>query len=121
MYNDGKNYRKLILWQKFQELLLITYELTSKLPKSEEFGLKSQMRRAIVSVISNFVEGYLKRSTKEKLHFMEMSETSLLELEAQGKICLTLKYWSDEDYRRFNEKRSESAYFLYRYKSKVSS
>jgi len=63
-----------------------------KLPKSEDFGLKSQMRRAVVSSISNFVEGYLKKSTKEKLHFMEIAETSLLELEVQSEICLILKY-----------------------------
>lgn len=65
---DYKSYHKLILWQKFRELLKITYELTEKLPKSEDFGLKSQMRRAIVSVISNFVEGYMKKSIKEKKH-----------------------------------------------------
>ncbi len=61
--------------------------MTEKLPKSEEFGLKPQMRRAIVSTISNFVEGYLKVSTKHKKNFMEIANTSLLELEAQGEIC----------------------------------
>lgn len=91
------------------------------MPKSEEFGLKSQMRRAIVSVISNFVEGYLKRSQKEKLHFMEIAETSLLELEAQSEICLILSYWNKDDYNEFDKKRSEAGYFLNRYKSKISS
>ncbi len=78
---DSKGYHKLILWEKLKELLIITYQLTDNLPKSEEFGLKSQMRRAVVSVISNFVEGYMKSSKKEKKHFMEISETSLMELE----------------------------------------
>jgi four helix bundle protein len=78
MDKTDKSYHKLILWEKFRELLLFTYKLTGTLPKSEDFGLKSQMRRAIVSVISNFVEGYLKKSTKEKYHFMEISETSYL-------------------------------------------
>lgn len=54
-----KSYHKTIVWQKLKDLLLITYKLTDKLPKSEEFGLKPQMRRAVVSAISNFVEGYL--------------------------------------------------------------
>lgn len=76
-----KSYHKLIIWQKFKELLLITYDLTEKLPKTEEFNLKSQMRRAIVSVISNFVEGYLKKSKKDKNRFLGISETSLFELE----------------------------------------
>lgn len=116
-----KGYHKLILWEKLRELLLETYKLVDLLPKSEEFGLKSQMKRAIVSVISNFVEGYLKVSTKEKLHFMEISITSLLELEAQGEICLILNYWNNVNYEEFEEKRMKAAYFLYRYNSKISS
>lgn len=82
--------------------------------------MKSQMRRAVVSVISNFVEGYLKRSKKEKSHFMGISETSLLELEVQSEICLILNYWNNEDYAGFDKKRSEVGYFLYCYKSKIS-
>lgn len=115
-----KSYHKLLVWQKMRELLKLTYLLTGKLPKSEEFGLKPQMRRAMVSVISNFVEGYLKRSIKEKIHFMDISETSLLELEAQSEICLILNYWNEEDYQEFDKKRSEVGYFLFRYKSKVA-
>ena len=114
-----KSYRKLIVWQRLLELLVLTYKLVDKLPSSEDFGLKSQMKRAIVSVISNFVEGYLKSSRKEKSHFLETSETSLLELEAQSEICLILNYWKDEEYEEFDKKRSECSYLLYRYKSKV--
>jgi four helix bundle protein len=121
MDKKDKSYHKLIIWEKFRELLLLTYKLTEKLPKSEEFGLKSQMRRAVVSVMSNFVEGYMKKSVKEKIHFMEIAETSLLELEAQSEICLMLKYWIQKDYEEFDKKRSEAGYFLYRYRSKISS
>jgi four helix bundle protein len=115
-----KSYHKLILWQKLKELLLLTYKLTEKLPKSEEFGLKSQMRRATVSVISNFVEGYLKRSVKEKIRFMEIAETSLMEPEAQSEVCIMLQFWLEEEYKEFDKKRAEAAYFLYKYKSKLS-
>ena len=116
---DNKSYHKLILWQKLKELLKITYELTEKLPKSEEFGLKSQMRRAVISVISNFVEGYMKKSIKEKTHFMEISETSLLELEAQSEVCLILEYWTENEYEMFDKKRAEAGYFLYRYRINI--
>ena len=112
----NKGYHKLVLWQKLKELLSLTYKLTDKLPKSEEYGLKPQMRRAIVSVISNFVEGYIKSSVKDKHRFMEIAETSLMELEAQSEVCLMLKYWTSYDYEVFDKKRSEVGYFLYRYK-----
>ena len=115
-----KSYHKTIVWEKLKELLVKTYELTENLPKSEEFGLKSQMRRAVVSVISNFAEGYLKRTVKDKLHFMNIAETSLIELEAQGEVCLILGFWTDDQYRDFDEKRSRAGYFLHQYKSKIN-
>ena len=114
-----KGYHKLILWEKLKELLTLTYKLTAKLPKSEEFGLTPQMRRAIVSVISNFVEGYLKSSKKHKSSFMEIAGTSLMELEGQSEVCLILSYWTNEDYEIFDKKRSEVGYFLYRYKLSI--
>lgn len=114
--DSNKSYHNLILWEKFRELLLVTYELTAKLPENERYNLISQMRRAMVSVISNFVEGYLKSSVKHKLSYLEISETSLLELEGQSEVCMMLNYWSEEEYARFDKKRSEAGYFLYRYK-----
>jgi len=63
-----KGYHKLILRQRLKDLIKLVYLLTEKLPRSEEFGLKSQMRRATVSVLSNFVEGYLKTSVKHKIN-----------------------------------------------------
>lgn len=114
-----KSYHNLIVWQRMRELLILTYKFVKDLPKIEDFGLRSQMQRAIVSVISNFVEGYLKSSGKEKYHYLEISETSLMELEAQGEICLILNYWSEEKYQEFNKKRGEIGFLLHQYKSKV--
>lgn len=114
-----KGYHNLLVWQRIKELLILVYRLTEKLPKSEEFGLKPQMRRATVSVISNFVEGYLKSSKKEKIHYMEISGTSLMELEAQGEVCLILEYWNGDNYQEFEKKRGEVGYLLYQYKSKI--
>jgi four helix bundle protein len=121
MDKTEKSYHKLIVWQKMRELLVLTYELTGKLPSTEKFGLINQMRRAVVSVISNFVEGYLKRSVKDKNRFMEISETSLMELEAQSEICYLLNYWNLMEYEEFDKKRSEAAFFLFRYKLKLKS
>lgn len=121
MDKTNKGYHKLIVWQKLKDLLIITYQLTEKLPQSENFCLKSQMRRVIISVLSNFVEGYLKKSRKEKLYFLETSETSILELEAQSEICLILNYWKYDEYQKFEKTRSLASYFLYRYRIKINS
>lgn len=116
-----KGYHKLLLWQRIVELIKLVYFLTEKLPKAEDFGLKSQMRRAVVSVVSNFVEGYLKTSRKHKLSFLEIAKTSLLELEAQAEVCRILNYWLEKDYQLFEQKRGEVGFLLFRYSSKLKS
>lgn len=78
------------------------------------------MRRAVVSIISNFVEGYLKISKKHKMNFLEIANTSLLELEAQGEICRILDYWKEEDYDLFDQKRGEVTFLLFRYRNAIS-
>lgn len=120
MYQKSeKSYHKLIVWKRMMELVKLTYELTKLLPGEEKFGLISQMRRAAVSVISNFVEGYFKRGIADKQRFLEISETSLLELETQSEVCLTLFYWSQEVYEKYDKKRAEVGYLLRRYRLKI--
>jgi four helix bundle protein len=116
---EEKGFKKLIVWKRMQELILLVYKITEGFPKSEMFGLQGQMRRAAVSIVSNFAEGYLKRSTKEKQQFLERSQTSLQELMAQIEVCLMLRYVSSEQYEMFEEKRGEVGYLLYRYMASI--
>lgn len=116
-YNKG--FRGLIVYQRMRELVVLVYGLTKKLPKDEQFGLISQTRRAVISVLSNFVEGYLKSSRKEKLVYLERAETSLLELEAQIEACLVLEYLIESDYEIFDKKKAEVGYLLHRYNLKL--
>lgn len=102
-----------------QELVLLDYKLTENFSRSEVFGLQGQMRRAVVSTLSNVVEGYLKKSTKEKLQFLAGSQTSLQELMGQAEVCLTLEYFINEQYEEFENKRGEVGYLLYRYMTTI--
>lgn len=118
-YKSTRGFRDLLVWQRMQEFVVLVYELTGKLPESEKFGLVSQMRRAAVSVLSNFVEGYLKSSKKEKRLYLERAETSLLEVDAQCEVCIVLGYVKKLDGERFENKKGEVSFLLYRYKSKI--
>jgi phosphopentomutase len=58
-------HKNLIVFQKADELVFQIYKITESFPKNEMFGLTSQIRRAALSVPTNIVEGYARRSKKE--------------------------------------------------------
>ena len=119
MSRNVSGYRDLIVWKEAKKLTVLVYQLTEVFPKSEEFGLKSQMRRASVSVMSQIAEGWLRRTKKSKLHYLEIAEGSLLELESQGEVVKEVGYWDNKQYETFTDQRSRTGYLLYRYKIKI--
>ena len=89
-----KSYRDLLVWQKAMELTIEIYRFSSDFPKSEVYGLASQLRRAGVSVPCNIAEGYGRGSRKEYVHFLCISQRSLKELETQVILAQRLNYGS---------------------------
>lgn len=75
------SYRDLQVWQESRNLATKIYQITSKFPPSEQFGLTDQMRRAAVSIPSNIAEGFGRLSAKEKGQFYFVAKGSLAELE----------------------------------------
>lgn len=71
----------LIVFQKADELAFKIYKLSVLFPKSEQFGLTSQLRRAALSVPTNIVEGYARKSKKELAQFINIALGSLAETE----------------------------------------
>jgi four helix bundle protein len=74
------SYRDLIAWQKAVDFAVDIYSLTRTFPRSEIYGLSSQLQRAAVSVASNIAEGH-SRSTATYLHHLGVSNGSLRETE----------------------------------------
>ena len=69
----------LTVWQRAHELTVATYRLTEKFPRSEQFGIVSQLRRASASVSANIAEGFGRRTTKELLRCLQISRGELEE------------------------------------------
>lgn len=78
-----KGFKDLIVWQKAMLLVDDIFILTSALPKDEISGLRSQMRRAAISIPSNIAEGASRLTQKEFLRFISIAHGSLAELETQ--------------------------------------
>ena len=92
-----KSYRDLEVWKKAMDLVVICYQMTRKFPRSEIYGLTSQLQRAAVSIPSNIAEGHQRRHSKEFLQHLSIAYGSLAELETHVEIASRLDY-IDEDY-----------------------
>ena len=91
-------FRDIKAWQAAYTVVLTTYRLTAAFPKSETYGLTSQLRRAAVSIALNITEGFKRRSTAEALRFYNIAEASLEETKCAFLIAKDLKYLTSQDH-----------------------
>lgn len=92
------DYKKLIVWEKAIDFSVLIYTITKSFPSSEEFGLKSQLRRACVSIPSNIAEGSKRSTDKDFRSFLCISLGSGAEIETQLLIAYKLKYIYEKEY-----------------------
>lgn len=85
--DEMKDHTELEVWVRSIDLAAQVYKITDTFPRSETFGLCTQMRRAAVSVASNIAEGAARRTTKDLMAFLHVSRGSLAELETQMVIA----------------------------------
>ena len=93
-------FEELIAWQKARVLAAAIYRLTSQEGFSRDFGLKDQIQRAAVSVMSNIAEGFERGSSAEFHQFLVIAKASCAELRAQLYVALDVGYI---DQRQFDE------------------
>lgn len=94
-----QTFKDLEVWQKSVSFATEIYNATKFFPKEEIYGLTAQMRRSSVSIASNLAEGS-KKSKKEFLNFIKISQGSGAEIETQLIISFNLGYLKDEDYKK---------------------
>lgn len=90
-------HKNLDVWKESVDLAIFVYKLTDSFPKTEQYGLISQMRRAAISVSSNIAEGAARSSSKEFIHFLNIVNGSLSELDTQVEIAFRIGYLSGKD------------------------
>jgi four helix bundle protein len=97
-----KSFQDLEVWRKAQSLVLAVYKATNTFPRSEQFGVVSQLRRAAYSIPANLAEGYGRRSTKEFLQFLAIANGSAEELRYFLILSKDLRYLSPQDLTAFD-------------------
>lgn len=99
MEKKPQNNKDLVVWQKSIDLAKAIYQLTTKFPAEEKFGLVAQMRRAAISIPSNIAEGQARHTTGEFIQFISHAEGSTAELETQMILSIELGFSGAETTR----------------------
>ena len=97
-FSSERGYKKLIAWQKADELAFRVYKATEMFPREETYGVKSQLRRAALSVPTNLVEGNGRQGRKEFKQYVNIALGSLSEVEYLLDFSLKLGYFSTEQH-----------------------
>ena len=87
-----QNFEDIEAWQRARELTRRVYEVSDAGPFARDFGLRDQMRRAAVSVMSNIAEGFERSGTAEFVQFLSNAKGSAGEVRAQLYVALDRKY-----------------------------
>ena len=85
------SYKEQFIWKKAVDLSVRCYKLTAYFPKSEIYGMSSQIRRSSVTIPSNIAEGYGRQNQKEYIRFLRIALGSARELETQLIISLKVE------------------------------
>lgn len=101
------SYKDLIVWQKAFELSIKIFQITKKFPKSELYGLVSQMRRCAVSIPSNIAEGYTRGYKQEYIQFLRTAFASGAELETQLLMSKELEFINSAEFNNINDLLTE--------------
>ena len=99
------SFYNLNVWQNARSFTKEIYQITNNFPYMENYGLKNQITRASVSIMSNIAEGFHRYSKKEFINFLVITRSSIAEVQSHLFVALDLKYINEE---QFNEIYSKS-------------
>ena len=102
-----KDFRNLMVWERSHELTLQIYRTSANFPRSELYGLRSQMRRCSASIGANIAEGCGKRANNESQRYLQIASGSAGELDYHLLLSRDLTFLPDVDYRDLMGKLTE--------------
>ncbi len=92
-----KRFEDLECWKEARELVRSVYGLTNKKKFSQDFELKNQVRRSVISVMANIAEGFHRSSNKDFLKFLDYSRSSIAETLSHCYVALDQGYMVESE------------------------
>lgn len=105
-------YRNLDVYHYSKRIVANVYTLTKGFPSCENHGLTNQLQRAAISIPSNIAEGMGRFSKKERIHFLEISYGSLMEVMCQLEIAEMLGYITEQQHNAMEQLISKTTKML---------
>jgi four helix bundle protein len=112
MSSKINRFEDFIAWQKARLLTAEIYNVTDREKFARDFGLKDQIRRAAVSIMSNIAEGFERGRPAEFHQFLSIAKASCAELRSQLYVALDAGYLSKETFDRLMAQASEVGYII---------
>jgi four helix bundle protein len=107
-----KKFEEIECWKRARELTRRIYELTNQSKFARDFGLKDQIRKASVSVMSNIAEGHDRSGTAEFVHFLSTAKGSAAEVSCQLYVALDQGYIQQSEFTELHDLASETGRML---------
>ena len=93
-----KSFEEMPVWKKAMDLATRIFKITDNLPRKEDYGLTSQIRRSSLSVSGNIAEGFGRKHTKDKLNFYYDARGSLAETKNHIIYGRNIEYFTKADF-----------------------
>jgi four helix bundle protein len=100
---SAEKFEDLQVWQNARKLANMIYEFSSTGEFGRDFGLRDQMRRAAVSVMSNIAEGFESRTQAMFIEYLGRAKASAGELRAQLYLALDRNYIDEAQMQKAHE------------------
>jgi len=114
------NYKNLKIWQKARVLVKKVYLISADFPESERFGITSQIRRAVISISNNIVEGSGRGSENDFQRFLDYALSSNFEVENMFYLALDLGYINQELFEELLSQSNELGKMIYGFKNSLN-
>jgi four helix bundle protein len=99
-----KKFEELPIWKESLVITKLIYDLSANSKWNRDFGLRDQIRRAVISISSNIVEGFEKNNNNEFVRFLRIAKGSVGEVRNQLRIALTVNHIHEKEFEEVNVK-----------------
>ena len=108
-----KRFEDIQAWQKAREVTKLIYSITKTGAFARDFGLRDQIRRSSVSIMANIAEGFARRSDKDFANFLNISRSSVAEVQSHLYVALDQNYIDTSDFDAAYNKLEETSRMIF--------